>query len=75
MRINWHGINPTMAAQFNSDELVSSTWQLAGSAIVKAIVKAIADFKLLVVNEKTSLSTLNDTAKAYCVDLNKCKLD
>lgn len=60
-----------MAAQFNSDELVSSTWQLAGSAIVKAI----AGFKLLVVNEKTSLSTLNGTAKAYCVDLNKCKLD
>ena len=71
MRINWHGINPAMAAQFNSDELVSSTWQLAGSAIVKAI----ADFKLLVVNEKTSLSTLNDTAKAYCVDVNKPKLD
>ncbi|WP_288989255.1 hypothetical protein [uncultured Pseudoalteromonas sp.] len=71
MRINWHGINPAMAAQFNSDELVSSTWQLADSAIVKAI----ADFKLLVVNEKTSLSTLNGTAKAYCVDLNKCKLD
>ena len=60
MKTNWHGINPAMAAQFNSDELVSSTWQLVGSAVV---------------NEKTSSSTLNDTAKAYCVDVNKPKLD